>query len=244
MKVVVACAFLALTAGAALAADTPSPIAAAIADASRPKAEVANDTLRDPVETLAFAGVKPGMKVAELAPEGGYYTRLLIDVVGLKGAVWSIENAGWKDDVAADQKVVAELNRPNLTFSAQPWGQLALPGRADLVWTTQNYHDLHIEKYGHVDMAVFNKAVFAALKPGGVYFILDHEAKPGTTTDEIATLHRISKAQVIAEVEAAGFKLVGEGKFLERPADDLSKPVFDPAIRGHSSQFALKFVRP
>jgi predicted methyltransferase len=244
MKLIAALAFLTLAAGAAAAADIPAYVAAAVADPSRPKDEVAKDALRDPARTLAFAGVKPGMKVAELAPEGGYYTRLLVDVVGPKGAVWSVENAGWKDDVADDQKVVAELNRPNLTFGAQPWGQLELPGRADLVWTTQNYHDLHIEKYGHVDMAAFNRTVFAALKPGGVYFILDHDAKPGTTADEIAHLHRIPKAQVIAEVEAAGFKLVDEGTFLERPADDLSKPVFDPTVKGHTSQFMLKFVRP
>jgi len=244
MKLAAALVCLTLTAGPALAAHIPPHVAAAIADASRPKDEVSHDILRDPADTLAFAGVRPGMKVAELAPEGGYYTRLLIDVVGPKGAVWGVENAGWKDDVTADRKVVAELNRPNLTLDVQPWGQLNLPGRADLVWTTQNYHDLHIASYGQVDMAAFNRAVFAALKPGGVYFILDHEAKPGTTTDEIAHLHRIPKAQVIAEIEAAGFKLVGEGRFLERPADDLSKPVFDPAIKGHTSQFALKFVRP
>ncbi|MGA2952668.1 MAG: methyltransferase [Caulobacteraceae bacterium] len=244
MRFVAALAFLTLTAGAASAADVPSYVAAAIADPSRPKDDVSHDVLRDPAETLVFAGVTPGMKVAELAPEGGYYTRLLIDVVGPTGAVWSVENAGWKDDVAADQKVGGELKRANLTLDAETWGQLTLPGRADMVWTTQNYHDLHIEKYGHVDMAAFNRAVFAALKPGGVYFILDHAAKPGTTADEIAQLHRIPKAQVIAEVEAAGFKLAGEGNFLDRPADDLAKPVFDPAIRGRTSQFALKFVRP
>src|SRR5580704_9649423 len=103
MRLVAALAFLSLTAGAASAADTPSYVAAAIADPSRPKDDVSHDVLRDPAETLVFAGVTPGMKVAELAPEGGYYTRLLIDVVGPTGAVWSVENAGWKDDVAADQ---------------------------------------------------------------------------------------------------------------------------------------------
>jgi predicted methyltransferase len=155
-----------------------------------------------------------------------------------------VENAGWLRDVLEDSKVVAEVNRPNLMLDVQPWGQFKLPGRADLFWTTQNYHDLHIESFGHVDMAAFNRAVFAALKPGGVYFILDHDAKPGTTLEGIAHLHRIPKAQVIAEVTAAGFRLVGEGKFLQRPTDDLSRLVTDPAIRGHTSQFALKFVRP
>jgi predicted methyltransferase len=244
MRLIAALVFLTLTTSAALAADIPPYVTSAIADPSRPKDDVAKDILRDPADTLAFAGVRPGMKVAELSPEGGYYSRLLIDVVGPKGAVWSIENAGWLRDVLEDSKVVAAVNRPNLTLDVQPWGQFTLPGRADLFWITQNYHDLHIDAFGHVDMAVFNRAVFAALRPGGVYFILDHEAKPRATRYEIARLHRIPKAQVIAEVTAAGFKLVGEGKVLERPTDDLSKLVTDPAIRGHTSQFALKFVRP
>lgn len=93
-------------------------------------------------------------------------------------------------------------------------------------------------------MADFNRRVFAALKPGGVYFILDHQANPGTTTDQIAALHRIEKAQIIREVEAAGFRLVKEGDFLHRPADDHTRSIFDPAIRGHTDQYALKFVKP
>ncbi len=235
---------LGLLASPALAANTPAYVTAAVADSSRPKSDVAQDALRDPADTLAFAGVKPGMKVAELFPGGGYYTRILIDVVGPRGAVWGMENTGWKGAVEADQKVVAELKRPNLTVDGEPFGQFKLPGKADLFWITQNYHDLHIAKYGVVDMAAFNKAVFAALRPGGTYFILDHDAKPGTTDEQISHLHRIPKAELIKEVTSAGFRLAAEGKFLERPGDDLTKTVFDPAIRGHTNQYALKFVRP
>jgi predicted methyltransferase len=93
-------------------------------------------------------------------------------------------------------------------------------------------------------MADFNHRVFAALKPGGTYFILDHQANPGTTADQIAVLHRIEKAQVIREVTAAGFKLVAEGNFLNRPTDDHTKTIFDPAVQGHTDQYALKFVKP
>jgi predicted methyltransferase len=228
----------------ALAKAPPPYVAAAIADPSRPADDVKQDALRDPADTLAFAGVKPGMKVAELFPGGGYYTRMLIDVVGPKGAVWGMENTGWKGAVEADQKVAAELKKPNLSIDGETFGQFKTPGKADLFWISQNYHDLHIEEYGHVDMAAFNKAVFATLRPGGTYFILDHDAKPGTTDEQISHLHRIPKAEVIAEVEKAGFRLAGEGKFLERPTDDLTKTVFDPAIRGHTSQYALKFVKP
>lgn len=235
---------LGLFASPAVAAKVPAYVTAAIADPSRPKDDVKADILRDPADTIAFAGAKPGMKVAELFPGGGYYTRMLIDVVGPKGAVWGMENTGWKGAVEADQKVVGELKRTNLSIDGEPFGQFKLPGKADLFWISQNYHDLHIAKYGVVDMAAFNKAVFQALRPGGTYFILDHDATPGTTDAQISTLHRIPKADVIKEVTAAGFKLAGEGKFLERPGDDFSKTVFDPAVRGHTSQYALKFVRP
>ena len=234
-----------LIAGAALAAPVAPEIAKAVADPSRPPSDTAADALRDPADTLAFAGVRPGMTVVELFPGGGYFTRMIGDVVGPKGAVLGVENAGWKGAVAADRKMLADLNRPNIQLDVEPFGELKLaPGKADLFWITQNYHDLKIAKYGVVDMAAFNRAVYAALKPGGVYFILDHQANPGVTLEQIATLHRVEKAQVIREVTAAGFRLAAEGRFLNRPGDDHSKPIFDPAVQGKTDQYALKFVKP
>jgi predicted methyltransferase len=229
---------------AALAAAPPPYVTAAVADAARPKADLAADAVRDPADTLAFAGVKPGMTVAELFPGGGYFTRMLSDIVGPKGRVVGVENAGWKGAVKADNEMLAQLGRTNVQLDVEPFGQMALPEEVDLFWITQNYHDLKIPKYGAVDMADFNRRVFAALKPGGVYFILDHQANPGTTLEQIATLHRVQKDQVIAEVTAAGFKLAAEGRFLNRPGDDHTKTIFDPAIRGKTDQYALKFVKP
>ena len=237
-------AALALAASAAAAA-VPAEIASAVADPSRPKDDVAADAIREPAATLAFAGVRPGMTVVELFPGGGYFTRMLSDVVGAKGHVLGVENAGWKGAVKADQDMLAGGGLKNVALDVEPFGQLKLPPRgADLFWITQNYHDLKIAKYGQVDLAAFNRQVFDALKPGGVYFILDHEAPAGVTTAQIAELHRIEKATVIREVTAAGFRLAGEGKFLNRPADDHSKSIFDPAIRGKTDQYALKFVKP
>jgi len=239
-----AAALLMLALGGALAADAPAFIANAIADPTRPKDDVAADALRDPADTLAFAGVKPGMTVAELFPGGGYFTRLISDAVGPTGKVYGLENAGWSDAVTADRALLAEPGRGNVALDVEPFGQFQLPAKVDLFWITQNYHDLHIAKYGAVDMAAFNRHVFDSLKSGGVYFILDHQANPGTTLAQIAVLHRIEKTQVIREVTAAGFRLVAEGRFLERPADDHTRTIFDPAIRGHTDQYALKFVRP
>jgi predicted methyltransferase len=225
-------------------ADAPAYVARAVADASRPKDDVGADASRDPADTLAFAGVRPGMTVGELFPGGGYFTRMLSDVVGPTGKLYGLENAGWKDAVKADQDMLAEPGRGNVALDVEPFGQFKLPQKVDLFWITQNYHDLKIAKYGVVDMAAFNRHVFDSLKPGGVYFILDHQANPGTTVEQIAVLHRIEKAQVIREVTAAGFKLVAEGTFLNRPADDHTKAIFDEAIRGKTDQYALKFIKP
>jgi predicted methyltransferase len=225
---------------AALAADIPSYDAKAVADTTRPKADTDRDALRLPAETLAFAGVKPGMIVGELYPGGGYFTRMLSDVVGPKGHIYGIENLQWDD--GSTEKAVAALK--NVTVQIDKFGEFTFPQKLDLFWITQNYHDLHIAKYGVVDMAAFNKHVYDALKPGGIYFILDHQANPGTTEDQIAVLHRIEKAQVIREVEAAGFKLAGEGDALHRTTDDHTKPIFDPSVRFKTDQYMLKFLKP
>ena len=228
--------------GAAVAASVPDYVKSAVADTTRPKADTDRDAIRLPGETIAFAGVKPGMKMVEMFPGGGYFTRPLSDVVGPSGHVYGVENNKWDD--GSDGKVAASLKDHNVTIQVTPFGQFTLPEKVDLVWITQNYHDMHIPKYGVVDMTDFNKRVYAALKPGGTYFILDHQANPGTTEAQIAVLHRIEKAQVIREVEAAGFKLAAEGNALHRPADDHTKTIFDKAIQGHTDQYMLKFVKP
>lgn len=241
-KFIVGAALAAVLSGGAIAAAVPSYITAAVHDTSRPQADTDRDALRLPAETIAFAGVKPGMKVAEFFPGGGYFTRLLSDVVGHHGHIYAIENPKWDD--GGDAKVAAAVKYHNVSVEMPKFGELSLPRQVDLVWITQNYHDLHIAKYGGVDMAAFNKRVYASLRPGGTYFILDHQANPGTTDAQIAQLHRIEKARVIREVEAAGFKLAAEGNALHRTADDHTKSAFDKSIRGHTDQFMLRFVKP
>jgi predicted methyltransferase len=216
----------------------------AVADPARPAAFKAADPLRKPAETLAFSGVKSGMVVGEFYPAGGYFTRMLSDVVGPSGHVYGIENAGWNDSVNDDKAMLAEGKWKNVSLDVKPFGTVAFPKPLDLAWVTQNYHDLKIAKYGPVDTVAFDRAVYAALKPGGIFFILDHQGPPGMTEPEIAKMHRINRDDVVREVTSAGFKLEAEGNFLRRPADDHSKPIFDPSIRGHTDQYALKFVKP
>jgi len=232
-----------LTALAAPAVAAPPPIIArALADPARPAKDVTADAIRLPAETIAFAGVKPGMTVGEFYPGGGYFTRLLSDVVGPTGHVYAMENDKWKE--APVVQALEAYGRRNVTVDSGPFGTVRFPRPLDIAWITQNYHDLKIAKYGVVDTAAFNRAVFAALKPGGTYFVLDHEAPPGTSIEDIARLHRIEKAQVIREVTAAGFRLAGEGTFLHRSGDDHTKSIFDKAIQGKTDQYALRFIKP
>jgi len=237
-------AAIALLAAAPASAGSPS-IAKAVADATRPKADHDADAHRMPAATLAFSGVKEGDVVGEFLPGGGYYTRLLSDVVGPKGKVYALETTRWGDEnVNATKAVLSEKGRENVRFDASLFGEFNLPEPVDIFWTTLNYHDLHVAKYGPVDMAKFNKHVFDSLKPGGIYFIVDHVGNAGTTDADIAKVHRIDKAVLVKEVEAAGFKLAGESSALHRPADDHTKPVFDDSIRGKADQMMLKFRKP
>jgi predicted methyltransferase len=230
-------------------ADAASPnlkavIDHAVADSARPADNKQADALRKPAETLAFAGVRPGMIVGEFYPGGGYFTRMLSDVVGPTGHVYGIENDKWKGAVDADKALLAEGKWNNVSIDVQPFGTVNFPRPIDVAWVTQNYHDLKIAKYGKVDTLAFDRAVYRALKPGGIFFILDHQGAPGLTDADIEKLHRINRDVVVKEVTSAGFKLAAEGNFLRRPSDDHSKPIFDESIRGHTDQYALKFVKP
>jgi len=240
---------LALTATAANAAAIPAYITAAVADSARPESDRQRDAERKPAETLAFAGVKPGDKVIELAPGGGYYTRLLSAVVGPKGKVYAIVSppkpdapAGAPVPGAAVRAIAADPHYGNVTVSVQRVYELVAPEKADVVWTSQNYHDFH----NIPDIKVFsiNRAVWEALRPGGTYLVLDHSAPAGSGDSDTGTLHRIDKNTVVREVTGAGFELLGESNILANPADPRTAKVFDASIRGHTDQFLLKFRRP
>jgi len=239
-------AVLALSAGGAMGqpaahaghttAATPDNIAKAVADAGRTPEDKARDAARKPAEMLAFAGVKPGDKVAELLPGGGYFTRVLSPAVGPTGKVYAAVQA------AALEKATAEA-KGNVTPLAYTGAAFKTPETVDLVFTAQNYHDLHLKRL-NLDVAAANKALFDSLKPGGTLLIIDHVAATGSPVEVADTLHRIDPAIVKKEVEAAGFTFVGQSDAIRNPADDHTKAVFDPAIRGHTDQFVYKFKKP
>ena len=233
-----------LTAPAASAA-VPDYITKAVTDPSRPANDRKLDERRKAAEILAYADVKPGEMVGEFLPGGGYYTRMLSEIVGPQGKVYTLETTTWgKENVDATKAVLSEPGRGNVKLDLASLGTFHLPEKVDLFWTTNNYHDLHIPKYANVDMARFNRLVFDSLKPGGIYFIVDHAAAAGTGASDSPKLHRIEKATVIKEVTAAGFKLVGDSDMLRNPSDDHKRTVFDPAIHFKTDQFILKFARP
>jgi predicted methyltransferase len=195
---------------------------------------------------LTFAGIKPGMKVMDLIPGKGYFTRLFAKAVGDKGFVYAFSPAEFdqfnKGKPAAIIAVAAAY--PNVSVIHAPINSLTAPEALDVVWTAQNYHDLHDDFAKPADLAIINKQIYNALKPGGVFIVLDHAAAAGSGLSATNTLHRIDEEVVKKEVEAAGFKLVGESNVLRNPADPHDKLVFDPAIRHHTDQFILKFMKP
>lgn len=229
-------------------AKAPATVTAAIADAGRPDADKQLDEARKPAEMVLFAGIKPGSRVMDLMPGPGYFTRIFAKVVGEKGWVYAFVPSEI-DPIIAKRFPGVDIKKqfaayPNVSVLHGPINSLAAPESLDVVWTAQNYHDFHDPFYAPADLALVNKAVFAALKPGGVFVVLDHSAAAGSGLRDTNTLHRIDEATVKKEVEAAGFKFVGESNVLRNPKDPRDKLVFDPSIRHHTDQFILKFMKP
>ncbi|HTY93389.1 MAG TPA: hypothetical protein VMC02_05850 [Steroidobacteraceae bacterium] len=249
-------------------------IAAAVADSARPAADTDRDAVRKPAEMLAFAGVKPGQQVAELWPGGGYFTRVLSLTVGAKGHVYALTPpprprppssapgmAGMPGmssmpgmagmpamsgppPMSPMEMLAKDTHYGNITLL--PWSALTADPptvpQVDLVWTSDNYHDFHNQP--NADLAALNKHVFDSLKSGGVYLVIDHAAAAGHGAGDTRTLHRIDPETVKAEVEGAGFKLAGSSDALHNADDPHTAPIFDGSTRGHTDQFALKFVKP
>ena len=236
------------TPSAPTAAGNPGHIAAAVADSNRPDADKLRDANRKPAQTLEFLGVKPGEQVAEILPGGGYFTRLFSKAVGPSGHVYALvperpasAPANLPDLAGAVKAIAADPNYPNVTVVVLPLSKLVTPTPVDLVFTAQNYHDLHNFP---VDVVAFNKTILDSLKPGGLYVVLDHSAPAGSGLSDTKTLHRIDADVVKQEVTAAGFEFVGASDVLANAADSRTAAVFDPSIRGKTDQFILKFRKP
>jgi predicted methyltransferase len=243
---VAACVAVSLGAVAVAAPALPAYVSAAVADKGR-DADRDVDARRHPAEVIAFSGVKPGDKVVDLIPGGGYFTKIFSKAVGPKGHVYMIWPNEYAKEAQPDPVKNAELAKtgyPNTSVILQPGAAFSTPEPVDLVFTVQNYHDYPDKFMGKIDPMILNRAVYKALKPGGVFLIVDHTAEAGSGMRATDTLHRIDPAIVKKQVTDAGFVFEGESKVLRNPADDLKKVVFDKAIRGHTDQFIYKFRKP
>ncbi len=235
--------------GATFAASTPRYVTKAISNVNRPADDTKADADRKPAKMAVFAGVKPGQSVVDLVPGRGYFTRIFANIVGKKGQVyafWPLELDAqltkFKVPIPTDGAI--DTNWPNILVVHKSLAEFPLPKKVDMVWTSQNYHDFHDSFMGPMDIAKTNKAIFDALKPGGVFIVLDHSAQAGSGIRDTDTLHRIDAEVVKTEVTAAGFVFEGETTVLANPADDRTKAVFDPAVRGKTDQFVYKFRKP
>ena len=216
----------------------PPDFQALIASPDRSEADRKNDMRRKPAQMLAFYEVRPGMRVADLGAIAGYNTELLARAVGPTGKVYAQNIPNYAPRIDERMKkpvmqnvvhVVRELEDP-------------LPPEAtnlDLVTLNFFYHDtVHLG----ADRARMNRAVFNALKRGGIYIVADHSGRPGTGATETKTLHRMEESTERSEIEAAGFRYIGEGGFLRNRDDPRDVPVFKSTVP--NDEYVLKFVKP
>lgn len=226
--------------GVPLAAVHATNFAILLGSSSRTDEDRARDADRKPAELMNFARVRRGMKIVELAPGGGYFTRLLSLAIGSNGRLIAFSNR------ASPVIEAWAAAHPNTTMTVGGLDTPLANEPVDLVWTTLNYHDFkNLPVEGGGDAAArINASAFAALRPGGTYLVVDHEAAPGAGTSVTSTLHRIESAAVIREVEAAGFRLDRRSNILRHPEDDHTQRVFETGIRGRTDQFVLRFVKP
>lgn len=224
----------------------PSYVTRAINDPAR-AADRKDDARRKMATVMVFTGVKPGDKVLELIPGSGYWTRVFSRIVGPGGHVWQV----WPDETMrfsakgfARWQALSKSTYANVSLLKQPAAMLSSPEKVDIVFTCQNYHDYNNMLHGPANMEKFDRKVYDALKPGGVFIVIDHIAPAGSGASDTDTLHRIDPELVKKEVESAGFVFAGSSDALLNPKDPLDIKVFDKSIRGHTSQFIYKFRKP
>lgn len=260
MKKISAAAFLFLGTATLLHAQSSPPayVTEAIADTARPAADKEVDNDRKPAALVTFAGIKPGDNVADVMPGRGYFTRIFSKVVGAKGHVYAVipESMATKAPPEKFKPIHALVADPaysgNTSVEIRPYDRLDVGAPLDVVWTSQNYHDVYgavsvfsvTGSTGPEQAAKLDAAAFKALKPGGVFIVVDHAAAPGAGGKDASTLHRIDPATVIAQAKAAGFELEATSDVLSNPQDGHDKAVFAPEIKGHTDKFVLKFRKP
>ena len=199
----------------------PPDIQAAVVDTNRPKADSDRDAARHPAQMLMASGVKQGDKIVELSPGGGYMTRLFSKLAGGSGHVYAANLPTFNERYAAGPIAVSkEPGYTNVSVVTEPYEMLKLPEPVDVVWISENYHDFQNPGMFKTDTVAMDKAIFAALKPGGLFVVTDYVAEAGSGKRDTQTLHRIDPNVIKQEVTAAGFILESESDVLHNASDD------------------------
>jgi predicted methyltransferase len=225
-------------------ANAPANIKRAVESPARPADQRARDADRKPAETLMLAEIAEGERVVELAAFGHYWTNMLVEAVGSAGHVYMVDMP-WIERFGGEPARAFDAAHENATFTQAHYNQMQLPTNVDAVLMVQFYHDLKRANASEsVDTADMNRKIFAALKPGGIYLVVDHNAEAGSGWRDAGTLHRIDPATIKCEVTAAGFELVQDSKLLANPADDHKQNMRSEGIRGRTDQAVLVFRKP
>jgi predicted methyltransferase len=233
-----------------LAATPPSvasPVGAALADKSRPAEEVHADKARKPAAVIALAGIRAGSVVMDLVPHEAYFTRIFAGIVGPGGHVYDFVPS--EADAYLKQRYpnglpLLDPAHGNVSNFHAPLATLVAPQYLDVVFASRNYHDFHSRFFGGLDVAAVDRAIFAALKPGGVYVVLDYAAKPGSGLGDVDSLGRIDPEAVKQEIVGAGFRFTGASRVLANPRDNHTTRLSDTGNPADADLFLLKFQKP
>jgi predicted methyltransferase len=224
----------------AVAPSTPAHVRRAVESPERTDEQRARDYYRKPAEILTLAGVEEGDRIIELAAFGQYFTTMLVAAVGASGHV-DMYDLPYTERMAGAASRAFDEKHENAAYHLESYNDVTFPSNVDSVWNVLYYHDLQPQG---VDTAALNRRIFEALKPGGVYVVIDHKAEDGSGWRDAATIHRMGVDTIKQEVLAAGFELALDSDLLANPADDRTKMVFAPGTRGTTDQAFFIFRKP
>lgn len=237
-------------AASAAATAQPAQVAQAVAAPGRSEANVALDSARKPAELLAFLGLEQGMRVIDMFGANRYWAEIMAPAVGPYGQVIVWQPMQFINDERKSQFAEFAARQPNTALIYSPFEDPRISTNAfDFMIMNLDYHDVYWEsgerKIPRMEPQAWLKRLYDAMRPGAIVGIIDHAASPGGDTRAVVDkLHRIDPAVVRADFERAGFVLEAESDLLRNPADDRTKNVFDPAIRGKTDRFVFRFRKP
>lgn len=221
-------------------AGTAPHVRRAIESPERTAEQRARDFHRKPAEILTLSGIEEGDRIVEIAAFGQYFTTMLLAAIGPSGHV-DMYDLPYTERFAGPASREFDAKHANAVYHQESYNDATLPQSVDSVWNVLYYHDLQPQG---VDTAAFNRKIFAALKPGGIYLVIDHKAEDGSGWRDAGTIHRMGVETIKQEVLAAGFELALESDLLANPADDRTKMVFAPGTRGTTDQALFIFRKP